>query len=132
MFFISLGFAPIPVDNSFPTVPRNSKPDLAGIPEPTKPVSTSGAPTAHQQQVPFGPTMVSPSAATSLPSKATQVSNKPAQKAPQSLHEKQLAAILERQKLFKVAALEAKKRNDLQAAKEYLRLAKVKKLYFKS
>lgn len=59
-----------------------------------------------------------------VPRQAPAPPTKPAQKSPQSLYEKQLAVILERQQLFKAAAIDAKKRGDLQAAKEYLRVAK--------
>lgn len=38
---------------------------------------------------------------------------------------KQLDYLLERQKLFRQAALEAKKNGDIQQAKEYLRMSKV-------
>lgn len=39
-------------------------------------------------------------------------------------NDKQLQAVLERQKLFKVAALKAKQSGDMEMAKEYLKVAK--------
>lgn len=41
-----------------------------------------------------------------------------------SRQEKQLALLLDKQKQFKLAALEAKKKGEINQAKEYLRLAK--------
>lgn len=45
-------------------------------------------------------------------------------KSPQSRQEKQLSALLSRQKDFKEAALNAKRKGEITQAKEYLRLAK--------
>jgi hypothetical protein len=45
-------------------------------------------------------------------------------KAPQSRQEKQLAFLVARQKEFKEAALQAKRKGEVNQAKEYLRLAK--------
>jgi coiled-coil and C2 domain-containing protein 1 len=45
-------------------------------------------------------------------------------KTPQSRQEKQLAFLLARQKEFKEAALQAKRKGEVNQAKEYLRLAK--------
>lgn len=41
-----------------------------------------------------------------------------------SRQEKQLALLMDRQKQYKLAALEAKKKGEINQAKEYLRLAK--------
>lgn len=48
----------------------------------------------------------------------------PVRKAPQSRVEKQLAFLIKRQNQFKQAALEAKKRGEIEQAKEYLRMSK--------
>lgn len=45
-------------------------------------------------------------------------------KIPQSRQEKQLAFLVARQKEFKEAALQAKRKGEINQAKEYLRLAK--------
>jgi coiled-coil and C2 domain-containing protein 1 len=45
-------------------------------------------------------------------------------KTPQSRQEKQLSFLLARQKEFKEAALQAKRKGEMNQAKEYLRLAK--------
>jgi coiled-coil and C2 domain-containing protein 1 len=45
-------------------------------------------------------------------------------KTPQSRQEKQLAFLVARQKEFKEAALQAKRKGEVNQAKEYLRLAK--------
>ncbi|GAB6028780.1 hypothetical protein CHUAL_004595 [Chamberlinius hualienensis] len=106
------GFAPIPTSNppiAQPTVAPAQEPQ----PTPANPESLSQPSATSTNHPALTPKQTPPSSSLKL-----------TQKSPLALHEKQLAAILERQKLFKDAALNAKKRGDIQAAKEYLRVAK--------
>ncbi|EAT43762.1 AAEL004802-PB [Aedes aegypti] len=96
------GYAPIPVDG--PPQPAVVKPTPSPRPAPavTPVVSPGGSSTA-------GPDVAGPSKAP---------------KPPQTQNEKQIALLLERQKEFRQAAVEAKNAGELEEAKEYLRVFK--------
>lgn len=76
---------------------------------------------------------VSPSVAGTSSPAAASPSGQPALQATSSVrkspgrNEQQLNYLLERQKEFKTAALQAKKQGDLEGAKNYLRMSKVRK-----
>ena len=75
-------------------------------------------PTAPQVS---GPPSAAPGSATSRPTAPPSASMR---KSP-NRNEQQLNYLLERQKEFKMAALQSKKGGDLEGAKNYLRMAKV-------
>ncbi|GFQ75638.1 coiled-coil and C2 domain-containing protein 1-like [Trichonephila clavata] len=103
------GFAPIPVPNA----------------KPTKPNEESGG------NLPKEKSNISGNVNNTSPAQATTNTNAPAVKKPKvqrtntsTVGEKQLEFLLERQKLFRQAALAAKQNGDIQQAKEYLRMSK--------
>ncbi|PNF27118.1 Coiled-coil and C2 domain-containing protein 1-like [Cryptotermes secundus] len=138
------GFGPIPVEDSG-NASSNTKPveepessvaRAAPSPAPVAPTLTPAAPTpapAAPTPTPVAPT-VTPAAPTPAPrrkdpaSSAPSVSSPPqkvnVRKTPQSRQEKQLAFLVARQKEFRDAALQAKRKGEINQAKEYLRLAK--------
>ncbi|KAG8194016.1 hypothetical protein JTE90_003617 [Oedothorax gibbosus] len=93
------GFGPIPVEGAKPTRSPPKPPEQSNVPK------TSPRP---QQN---------PAAASNEP-------KKPKLQRANTSTNKQLDYLLERQKLFRQAALEAKKNGDIQQAKEYLRMSK--------
>ena len=112
LFFFFSGYPSIPgaprktEDPENPVLSSNTVPSLPANPAPeNKPTSLS--PPAGTAQAPS----VSPKA----PPKKTALATR---------QDKQLAILLERQNMFKQAALEAKKTAELAQAKEYLRMAK--------
>lgn len=112
------GFAPIPVGGGGPAAapPATATPapaaGEAGAVEPSPPKQPKQAPAPVPGQA---PPAVAPKPAG--PPKNVRL-------APQSRVEKQLAFLTRRQAQFKQAALEAKKRGEIEQAKEYLRMSK--------
>lgn len=90
------GYAPIPV-NEPPKAAVKPAPSPRPSPQATSPVSPVAAPIAGPSKTP---------------------------KPPQTQNEKQIAALLERQREFRKAAVEAKNAGELEEAKEYLRIFK--------
>lgn len=117
------GFAPIPGNRammaaSAPTPPNINPENQTGqLRTPPAAINTEMA----SQNL---PAKVAAQTTPTAPPKPVKTDAKNGPRAPQSLNEKQMASLVEGQKQFKTAALEAKKRGDIQAAKEYLRLAK--------
>lgn len=111
---------PIPVDElptppGYPPIPVGGDSSSA-VP---KPVS------AQQPPPPPAPKQPTAPAPTSQASEPKQLSPKVnVRKIEGSRQEKQLALLMDRQKQFKLAALEAKKKGEINQAREYLRLAK--------
>ncbi|XP_049816691.1 coiled-coil and C2 domain-containing protein 1-like isoform X1 [Schistocerca nitens] len=111
------GFAPIPQEGGSsasaagPSSPPSQPPVDEETPKPAPRPQPSPAPTPRAQ--PPTPHDVQPE------SEKANV-----RKSPQSRQEKQLALLLARQKEFKEAALQAKRKGEINQAKEYLRLAK--------
>lgn len=105
------GFPPIP------GAPRKAEEPEGG---------EAGAPTAQPQDQPAAAAPTKSAAATVSPPSGGQAPPKPPPKktALATRQDKQLAQLMERQTMFKAAALEAKKSGDLDLAKEYLRMAK--------
>ncbi|XP_068217954.1 coiled-coil and C2 domain-containing protein 1-like [Palaemon carinicauda] len=103
------GFPPIPVGGSKPA------------PSPAAPVPAAPSADAEGSSPPKQPRVAAPQppAAQKAPAPTPNVRN-----APQSRVEKQLAFLVKRQGQFKQAALEAKKRGEIEQAKEYLRMSK--------
>ncbi|CAB3248173.1 unnamed protein product [Arctia plantaginis] len=90
-----------------------------------RPIDADELPTpAGHAPLPTGGAPSASSAAAPSPSSAPTPSPRPAPRPAASRHDKQLAYLLLRQKQFKEAALKAKKRGDLETAREYLRAAK--------
>lgn len=109
---------PIPVDE-LPTPPGYPPIPVGGGGAVPKPVS------AQQPPPPAAPKQLVQPAPASQPLEPKQPSPKiNVRKIEGSRQEKQLALLMDRQKRFKLAALEAKKKGEINQAKEYLRLAK--------
>nr|CAD7404566.1 unnamed protein product [Timema poppensis] len=108
------GFGPIPMEGSAAPVAKQVKPAPAPpSPLPPKPVPESPTPSSPSsgETIPQG-----------LPSTTPQKLN--VRKSTKSRQEKQMAFLEARQKEFKLAALQAKQKGEINQAKEYLRLAK--------
>ncbi|XP_037775377.1 coiled-coil and C2 domain-containing protein 1-like isoform X1 [Penaeus monodon] len=103
------GFPPIPVGDSKPP------PAASDSAAPQADPSTGGPPAAKQPR---------PDAAQAADESKKTAPTPNVRKAPQSRVEKQLAFLIKRQNQFKQAALEAKKRGEIEQAKEYLRMSK--------
>ncbi|XP_042866382.1 coiled-coil and C2 domain-containing protein 1-like isoform X2 [Penaeus japonicus] len=103
------GFPPIPIGDSKP-------PAAASDAAPPQADPSTGGPPAAKQPRPED-------AQAGNESKKTAPTPN-VRKAPQSRVEKQLAFLIKRQNQFKQAALEAKKRGEIEQAKEYLRMSK--------
>ncbi|XP_045138932.1 coiled-coil and C2 domain-containing protein 1-like [Portunus trituberculatus] len=103
------GFAPIPVGGS-------SAPPVTATPASAAGESTTGGPPPPKQPRP-APSVPSTDAKPAAPPKNVR-------QAPLSRVEKQMALLTRRQTQFKQAALEAKKRGEIEQAKEYLRMSK--------
>ncbi|XP_047479024.1 coiled-coil and C2 domain-containing protein 1-like isoform X2 [Penaeus chinensis] len=103
------GFPPIPVGDSKPP------PAASETAAPQADPSTGGPPAAKQPR---------PDAAQAAEESKKTAPTPNVRKAPQSRVEKQLAFLIKRQNQFKQAALEAKKRGEIEQAKEYLRMSK--------
>ncbi|KAK7788952.1 hypothetical protein R5R35_002357 [Gryllus longicercus] len=107
------GFGPIPVEGG--SGPAAAPSPAAGAPVPATP-ATPAAPAAPRTPVtPQTPQDAEPSGTAAKPN---------VRKSPQSRQEKQLALLLSRQKKFREAAIEAKRKGEINQAKEYLRIAK--------
>lgn len=114
------GFAPIPQEGgsstALPSSPPSQPPADEEAPKPAPRPQPSPAPTPRAK--PTSPQPTSPQNVQPESEKAN------VRKSPQSRQEKQLAMLLSRQKEFKEAALQAKRKGEISQAKEYLRLAK--------
>ncbi|CAN8026019.1 unnamed protein product, partial [Ixodes persulcatus] len=103
------GFGPIPV------------PQEAAAPAP-KPVPPKPAPKPASRPAPARPAQAAASPATKPGPSAPQ--KKPLRRGLSTTIDKQMEFLLERQRLFREAALDAKRRGDREQAKEYLRMMK--------
>ena len=92
----------------------------APLPETSKPQNV--AEEAKDSSVPEKSTSTGPSVGGPKPTVPPKPS--PKKTALATRQDKQLALLLERQNMFKQAALEAKKSGDVELAKDYLRMAK--------
>ncbi|CAG2123221.1 unnamed protein product, partial [Medioppia subpectinata] len=112
------GFGPIPPMNAPKPAVKAPEPTVAAVKSTPKPVNpTTGATNLPDK------TRVETSAVKATPS-PPKAAPKPNLKRASSTANKQLNYLLERQRMFKEAALESKQKGDLQQAKEYLRMAK--------
>ncbi|XP_063245224.1 coiled-coil and C2 domain-containing protein 1-like isoform X2 [Bacillus rossius redtenbacheri] len=118
---------PIPVDE-LPTPPGFAPIPVPGVaaPPPPPPVTPPQArPVPPSPRPPRAEPESSPSSSRSSGSPAASPAERAnVRKSPQSRQEKQLAFLQARQKEFKLAALQAKQKGEINQAKEYLRLAK--------
>ncbi|KAE8737866.1 hypothetical protein FOCC_FOCC016661 [Frankliniella occidentalis] len=117
------GFAPIPIPGDAPPVPPSV---LAPVSTPT-PAPPASIDVTVARPAPARPSTPPPESEGQSPPSPVASGSTPkpnVRKSPASRQEKQLALLLARQKDFRVAALQAKSRGEINQAKEYLRLAK--------
>ncbi|XP_073824975.1 coiled-coil and C2 domain-containing protein 1-like [Musca autumnalis] len=103
------GFGPLPVENAAPAASPS-------VPTPAEPISPSGPATAKPAPTP--PTEKKSPQKNDLTTRTSGNQHK------NNLAEQQMKILLERQKEFKMAALEAKKAGEIEQAKEYLKIYK--------
>lgn len=108
-------YSSLPVPPGFPDIPVE-KNNAVVTPVPVRAHSPSPAPPK------LGPSAVE--VAKASPPSGGGSKPAPLQRRQSSIHSKQLSYLVERQKLFKEAALEAKNRGDIQQALDYLKQAK--------
>ncbi|KAH8249506.1 hypothetical protein KR032_010088 [Drosophila birchii] len=108
------GFGPLPTGDAAPTL---SLPTSPASPPATASTSAGGTPSSSSAATP-----TTPRKAPSPPKELTTRTSGNQQK--NNLAEQQMKLLLERQKEFKVAAIEAKKAGEIDQAKEYLKIYK--------
>ncbi|KAH8259114.1 hypothetical protein KR038_008582 [Drosophila bunnanda] len=111
------GFGPLPTGDAAPPAPTPSLPTSPASPPATASTSAGGTPTSSSAATP-----TTPRKAPSPPKELTTRVSGNQQK--NNLAEQQMKLLLERQKEFKVAAIEAKKAGEIDQAKEYLKIYK--------
>ncbi|XP_020807012.1 coiled-coil and C2 domain-containing protein 1-like isoform X1 [Drosophila serrata] len=111
------GFGPLPTGDGAPVAPTPSLPTSPASPPATASTSAGGTPTSSSAATP-----TTPRKAPSPPKELTTRTSGNQQK--NNLAEQQMKLLLERQKEFKVAAIEAKKAGEIDQAKEYLKIYK--------
>ncbi|XP_021922806.1 coiled-coil and C2 domain-containing protein 1-like isoform X2 [Zootermopsis nevadensis] len=114
------GFGPIPLGGGG-TAPTTTSPSEDRAPSPVPTVLTPAAAAASSPILRPKEDQSGTAPTTSGPETPLKIN---VRKTPQSRQEKQLAFLLARQKEFKEAALQAKRKGEVNQAKEYLRLAK--------
>ncbi|XP_069677643.1 coiled-coil and C2 domain-containing protein 1-like isoform X2 [Periplaneta americana] len=114
------GFGPIPVEGGGSAPPAASPSELPAVSPP--PAAPTPAPRPREAPTPPAPAPTPPKPSGSTTPVLPQKIN--VRKTPQSRQEKQLTFLIARQKEFKEAALQAKRKGEVNQAKEYLRLAK--------
>ena len=121
---ITIGFGPIPVPNEPKPVKTADCGPKMESPSSSQVKAAVGQPSPESKQTvnPIRPQITSKSSPAE--SSGNKTNEKPALKRASSTANKQLNYLLERQRLFKEAALESKQKGDIQQAKEYLRMAK--------
>ncbi|KAH8333539.1 hypothetical protein KR059_000633 [Drosophila kikkawai] len=110
------GFGPLPTGDAAPA-PAPSLPTSPASPPATASTSAGGTPSSSSAATP-----TTPRKAPSPPKELTTRTSGNQQK--NNLAEQQMKLLLERQKEFKVAAIEAKKAGEIDQAKEYLKIYK--------
>uniref|UniRef100_A0A1B6H408 C2 domain-containing protein n=1 Tax=Cuerna arida TaxID=1464854 RepID=A0A1B6H408_9HEMI len=115
---------PIPIDDlptppGYPPIPVEGGAKPPPSPQPAAVPSPQPAPAPPQQPSPVQPVSPQPSTSSDLSPDKPNV-----RKMGGSHQEKQLQQLLGKQKQFKLAALQAKKKGEVNQAKEYLRIAK--------
>lgn len=110
------GFGPIPVPTEAPPAAAKEQPT-----QPAPKVAPMPAPKPSPRPAPAKP--ASPAAASQRGTAPTPP-KKPLRRGLSTTIDKQMEFLLERQRLFREAALEAKRRGDREQAKEYLRMMK--------
>ncbi|KAH8279885.1 hypothetical protein KR054_009470 [Drosophila jambulina] len=111
------GFGPLPTGNAAPPAPTPSLPTSPASPPATASTSAGETPSSSSAATP-----TTPRKAPSPPKELTTRTSGNQQK--NNLAEQQMKLLLERQKEFKVAAIEAKKAGEIDQAKEYLKIYK--------
>ncbi|XP_034666726.1 coiled-coil and C2 domain-containing protein 1-like isoform X1 [Drosophila subobscura] len=113
------GFGPLPTTESAPAA-APSLPTSPTSPPATASTSAGGTPTGSSAATPTGPRKAAPP-----PPQPTELTTRVTGNHQKSnLAEQQMKLLLERQKEFKVAAIEAKKAGEIDQAKEYLKIYK--------
>lgn len=116
-------YSSLPVPPGFPDIPVEDKNRaIVTPPKAPVPVRAPAVPSPDPTSPKLGPSAVE--VAKASPPSGGGSKPAPLQKRQSSIHSKQLSYLVERQKLFKEAALEAKNRGDIQQALDYLKQAK--------
>lgn len=110
------GFGPLPVENTAPSVPSPQQPPVT--PKPLPPPETPGSGSQTPATSPTSAPKKSPPQINDLTTRTSGNHQR------NNLAEQQMKILLERQREFKVAALEAKKAGEIDQAKEYLKIYK--------
>ncbi|XP_016941393.3 coiled-coil and C2 domain-containing protein 1-like isoform X1 [Drosophila suzukii] len=113
------GFGPLPTGDTAPAAPAPSLPTSPTSPPATASTSAGGTPSSSSATTPTAPRKApSPPQAKELTTRTSGNQQK------NNLAEQQMKLLLERQKEFKLAAIEAKKAGEIDQAKEYLKIYK--------
>ncbi|XP_016978553.2 coiled-coil and C2 domain-containing protein 1-like isoform X2 [Drosophila rhopaloa] len=113
------GFGPLPTGDAAPAAPTPSLPTSPTSPPATASTSAGGTPSSSSTTTPTAPRKApTPPQAKELTTRTSGNQQK------NNLAEQQMKLLLERQKEFKLAAIEAKKAGEIDQAKEYLKIYK--------
>jgi len=113
------GFGPLPTVDTAPAAPAASLPTSPTSPPATASTFAGGTPSSSSATTPTAPRKApSPPQAKELTTRTSGNQQK------NNLAEQQMKLLLERQKEFKLAAIEAKKAGEIDQAKEYLKIYK--------
>ncbi|KMY89697.1 coiled-coil and C2 domain-containing protein 1-like isoform X1 [Drosophila simulans] len=113
------GFGPLPTADAAPVAPTPSLPTSPTSPPPTASTSAGGTPSSSS-----GTTPIAPRKAPSPPKPKELTTRTSGNQQKNNIAEQQMKLLLERQKEFKLAAIEAKKAGEIDQAKEYLKIFK--------
>ncbi|XP_015772326.1 PREDICTED: coiled-coil and C2 domain-containing protein 1-like [Acropora digitifera] len=121
-----VAFGDLPTPPGYAPIPGVASPDDEGGDSAQTETQSSGTSQTTVPQVPTTSQLSGPpgAAAGSAPTRPTAPPSASIRKSP-NRNEQQLKYLLERQKEFKMAAVQSKKRGDLEGAKNYLRMSKV-------
>ncbi|EDV58925.1 coiled-coil and C2 domain-containing protein 1-like isoform X2 [Drosophila erecta] len=113
------GFGPLPTVDAAPIAPTPSLPTSPTSPPATASTSAGGTPTSSNVTTPTAPRK-----APSPPKPKELTTRTSGNQQKNNIAEQQMKLLLERQKEFKLAAIEAKKAGEIDQAKEYLKIFK--------
>lgn len=113
------GFGPLPTADAAPVAPTPSLPTSPTSPPPTASTSAGGTPSSSSATTPTAPRK-----APSPPKPKELTTRTSGNQQKNNIAEQQMKLLLERQKEFKLAAIEAKKAGEIDQAKEYLKIFK--------
>ncbi|XP_067032370.1 coiled-coil and C2 domain-containing protein 1-like isoform X2 [Acropora muricata] len=120
-----VAFGDLPTPPGYAPIPGMASPDDEADDSAQTETQSSGTSQTTVPELPTTPQVSGPpgAAAGSAPSRPTAPPSASMRKSP-NRNEQQLKYLLERQKEFKMAAVQSKKRGDLEGAKNYLRMSK--------